>query len=278
MTVATYLKRVSDGAIIRDSEKESIRTSIGTIKTRLNSYFGSDIKDQFIFGSYTRNTILPRSMDERSDIDYMVVFPNDDVTPQSFLNRLKKFVEYYYSSSEIKQSYPTIQLKLNHITFELVPAQKSWWHYQIPAKTYGSDGWVDTNPNDFNKELTDKNKEYGYNIKPLIRLMKYWNAKNGYIYDSYKLEKWILDQTFHSSNFFGTPDLKECLYQCFEYLGTGHLSQTNSNKVNRAKTIVRETKNLERQGQPALAENKIKTLIPDTSSSTKSAAEILYGL
>lgn len=274
MTVAIYLKRISDNAIIRDSEKDSIKTSIATMKSRLQTHFGSDIKEQFIFGSYTRNTILPRSMDERSDIDYMIVFENDGVKPQAYLDRLKRFVEKYYSNSEIKQSHPTIQLKLNHITFELVPAQKSWFNYRIPSKNYGVDDWMETNPNDFNQELTNKNKEYNYAIKPLARLMKYWNANNGYIFDSFSLEKWIIEQTFVGPWFFDTPDLKSCFCQCFDYIGTQGLSNTASNKVNRAKLIVNEARRLEGQQQLALAENKIKELIPEVGP--KSLADILY--
>src|SRR5690606_40140815 len=59
----------------------------------------------------SRGTILPRSMDEQSDIDYMVVFSDGSATPQTYLNRLKTFVEKRYGSSEIYQSSPTIVLR-----------------------------------------------------------------------------------------------------------------------------------------------------------------------
>ena len=279
MTVATYLKRISDSAIIRDSEKESIQRSISTIQVRLDSYFGSAIKEKFIFGSYTRGTILSRGMDDQSDIDYMIVFENDGVKPQSYLNRLRKFAEKYYSTSDIKQSHPTIKLNLNHITFELVPAQNAWFSgYKIPSKKYGIDDWIDTNPNDFNQALTEKNKEYGCVIKPLIRLVKYWNARNGYIFESFSLEKWVVEQSFSGTSIFYTPDLKECLFQCFERIGTGNLSEANKNKVNRAKTIVAEVRKLEKDGYPVTAEDKINKLIPDTNEGTKGLAAILLGM
>jgi predicted nucleotidyltransferase len=276
MTVSSYLKNLSDNAIIRDQEKESIRTSIVTIKRRLESHFGDKIKDPFIFGSYTRNTIMPRSMDARSDIDYMIVFNDADVTPQSYLNWLKRFVESYYSSSERKQSHPTIKLDLNHITFELVPALKALGSgYKIPTRNDFGDDWMDTNPNDFNTDLTDKNKEHGSLIKPLIRLMKYWNAQNGYIYDSFGLEKWIIARDFTGLNIFHTPDLKKYFFQCIEELSTGHLVETNKNKLNRAKTIVAEVKKLEADGDLATAEDKIKKLLPESVSVRSLAAALL---
>ncbi len=120
MGISNYLNTKAIESVIRDSEKDSIQKSIRFVKEKIDSYF-DNVENHFIFGSYTRNTILPRSIDEKSDIDYMVVFENDDSTPQTYLNRLIKFVKKYYSQSEIKQSHPTIQLELNHITFELVP-------------------------------------------------------------------------------------------------------------------------------------------------------------
>lgn len=59
----------------------------------------------------TRNTILPRYMDSHSDVDYMVVFKDSGFRPQTYLERLRRFVERNYTRSQIKQSHPTIQLE-----------------------------------------------------------------------------------------------------------------------------------------------------------------------
>lgn len=63
-------------------------------------------------------------MDERSDVDEMVVFSDGSVTPQTYLSRLKAFVERCYGSSEIDQSSPRSVLELNDITFDVVPVIK----------------------------------------------------------------------------------------------------------------------------------------------------------
>lgn len=277
MTVVSYLKELSDGAIIRDLEKVSIDRSIITLKSRLEKHFETSITEQFIFGSYTRNTILPRSMDVHSDVDYMVVFKDDGITPQSYLNRLRKFVESYYSRSEIKQSHPTIKLNLNHITFELVPALKQFWSgYQIPQKNENVDAWISTNPNAFNSELTNKNASHGYLIKPLTRLVKYWNAQNGYVYESYLLEQSIVNYQFYGSGFLGSPDLKAYFY---EFMGDLSLSwgspQWKKDKVERAKNILKNVKNHERKNEPYSAEIEMKKLLLDPIS--KGLASSLLG-
>ncbi|ALR07553.1 hypothetical protein XFHB_12610 [Xylella fastidiosa] len=133
-------------------------------------------------------------MDERSDVDEMVVFSDGSVTPQTYLSRLKAFVERCYGSSEIDQSSPTIVLELNDITFDVVPVTKiGFGELKIPN---GSGGWMSTNPNDFNAMREAKNKGINALIKPTIRLMKYWNAASGFLFDSFALEQGICGQGF----------------------------------------------------------------------------------
>ena len=84
MSVLSYLNGRASDAVLSSTEKESISKSIYTLQTRLAVYFGADLKDHFRFGSSTRGTILPRSMDEHSDIDYMVVFKDGDSVPQTY--------------------------------------------------------------------------------------------------------------------------------------------------------------------------------------------------
>lgn len=52
--------------------------------------FSNEVVEKKIFGSYVRGTILPRKVDEKSDVDIMIVFNNPyGYKPQTFLNKLK---------------------------------------------------------------------------------------------------------------------------------------------------------------------------------------------
>lgn len=133
MSVNSYLTDLASALVLSSTEKDHISTSVETIKTRLSLYFSTEVEEKKVFGSYVRGTILPRKADDKSDVDIMVVFKNPDgYKPQTFLNRLLKFAEKYYSSSEIYQSSPTIVLELNHIKFELTPAYVQYGMYYIP--------------------------------------------------------------------------------------------------------------------------------------------------
>lgn len=256
MSVLSYLDGRASNAVLSTNETESIARSVGALSTRLNNFFSNSIANDFRFGSSTRGTILPRRMDEHSDIDYMVVFAESGFTPQTYLDRLRKFVNAYYSSSEIYQSSPTIVLELNHIKFELVPALTRWPSgYNIPN---GTSDWQPTNPNDFNDSLTKKNNSEKSLIKPTIRLAKYWNAKNDYVFDSYGFEKWIVDRLF-----YGCTNLKEYLFTTFDGLSTNIDTQWRKDRVQRAKDIIAKVRQYERDQMPVNAEAEVKKLIPE---------------
>jgi hypothetical protein len=255
MSVLGYLTDTASAAVLSGTEKESINKSVSALETRLSRYFEKTLVQQFRFGSSTRGTILPRSMDDKSDIDYMIVLKNDGTTAQTYLNRVKKFADEYYKTSEVYQSSPTIRLELNHIMFDLVPAIVSaYGSYQIPN---GSNGWLDTDPNDFNKSLEEKNKSNYSLIKPTIRLVKYWNAQNGYLYNSYEFEKWIINQ-----GFYGCSNQKDYLFKIFDTLSTANeQTQWRKDKINRAKTLVDNVRYYEQEGKPITAETEVKKLI-----------------
>ncbi|MCG7896470.1 MAG: nucleotidyltransferase domain-containing protein [Candidatus Thiodiazotropha taylori] len=264
MTVNSYLTNLANTAIIRDQEQESIRRSISALQNNLNRHFGTDITQQLIFGSYSRGTILPRSMDEKSDVDYMVVFADSSSRPQTYLNRLRRFVEQYYSRSEISQSNPTIVLSLNHIRFELVPAVNGWLSgLQIPAKASDYEDWISTDPTGFNQELVNANQSYGNQIKPLVRVVKYWNARNGYPFESYSLEQNIVQHGFGFLGLLGGRQLKDYFYDYIEGMDAGLFApKWKQEAVSRAHQLAEEAKSQERQGYTASAEATIKKLLP----------------
>lgn len=90
MSALSVLTNTASNAVLSSTEQSSIATSISTLQSRMALHFDSGaIKQHFRFGSSTRGTILPRSMDEKSDIDYMAFFSDSNSTPQTYLKRLQ---------------------------------------------------------------------------------------------------------------------------------------------------------------------------------------------
>lgn len=260
MTVSTHLSTLASELVLSDSEKRGISTSIKTLSVRLNAYFGSNITSHFQFGSNTRGTILPRKADSNSDIDYMIVFDSSggQKKPQAYLDRLKKFANAKYSTSEITQSSPTIVLSLNHIRFELVPAVCNYG-FQIPSPASSWIEWISTDPVGANQEIQDKNKAENYQIKPLVRLVKYWNARQGHPFTSFSLEQYIVGKYFWSCTtltdyFYAFWDDFGCTYDTAQYI---------KDKVERAKKYAAQAKQYEDEDMPATAEVEIKKIVPE---------------
>ena len=258
MTVNSYLSSLASELVLSESEKDSITTSIDTLKRRLGSYFtGGEIEEKFIFGSYTRNTILPRKYDEDSDIDFMIVFDNSKkYTPQTFLNWLKKFAEYWYQTSEIYQSSPTMVLELNHIKFELVPAYKEYsWStsYYIPD---GPSRWRLTTPKEDDEKLMQCNKDNNYIIKPVVRLIKHWNIKKNDRRDpSFEIERNIANGFYYFCSSY-TYYLKKSLQTIRTY--------SNGDHVDRAIAGIDKALEYENDNMPYSALATIKEFFPES--------------
>ncbi|MBN1181669.1 MAG: hypothetical protein JXB49_05225 [Bacteroidales bacterium] len=262
MSVLSYLQTTASNLVLSANERTSIDNSIATLRTRLVDYSGGSIIEQIKFGSYTRATILPRRADPQSDIDYMIVFDNvGNNRPQTFIDRLRRFAEARYSTSEVHQSHPTVVLELNHIMFDLVPAYRSSVMFgsilYIPGPRSSYADWITTDPNAFNSRLTERNNSSRDLIKPMIRLVKYWNASNDYVYYSYELEQKLLDNWYMLCN-----NLKDYFYVAINNLNTAGLPQYKIDKVQRAKDIITRVKNFESSNLSDSAETEITKLIP----------------
>lgn len=196
-------------------------------------------------------------MDPSSDIDYLVVFSDSGYQPQTYLDRLKRFAQHYYASSDIKQDSPSLVLELNHIKFDLVPALAGYGsQYRIPSS---STTWQFTDPADFNAILDAKNAAELYKIKPMIRLAKYWNAHNGSVFDAFELEKHAAAQLYWTAT-----NIRDYLFTLFDTLALPYgTAQWRQDALARAKKIVQAVRQYERDEMPYTAESEVKKLIPE---------------
>ncbi len=263
MSVNNHLTNTASQIIITDAERTAIDKNIDSLSDKLTAYFNQgQIEQRLVFGSYTRKTLMPRRADDHSDVDYMVVFDTSSYAynPDTYLRWLREFAVAKYATSEIYPSHPTVVLELSRIKIELVPAIKTTYgdDYQIPAPLSSYSKWLTTHPNAFNSQVASKNTSEKSLIRPMIRLMKYWNAKNDYPYSSYELEQLIVNQFYYSCN-----SLWDYIYMFVSKLNTYNLSSiAATNKVARLKKICADAKAMEISGSAIAAESKIVEAFP----------------
>lgn len=259
--VNEFLESISKELVFDDFEK--VYRSISSLKDKLNSHFDNRIVDTIIFGSFMKSTNLPISIDLKSDVDLMVVFNNDEnVNPQTYLDRLRKFANKYYRDSIVSQSFPTIVLQLKHIRIELVPAKKKWFpytHYKIPSPENGYKSWIETLPNEQLNKLSDKNDRNKELILPTIRLVKYWNLVENKIYDPFFLERLIIEKRYYSLS-----TLKEYFFTVMASLSTKNLKESDKVKVNECKCFAENILFLEKHLFNDYALMEMSKLLPST--------------
>ncbi len=210
ISIDNYLRTLSSSYYLKNDSKEveKIEKSIAALFLNLSKELGAKIKRQFVFGSYDRDTILPRAIDEHSDVDVMVVFNHTDYerTPETYRSWLKDFAEKYYKDrydSQVLKTFPTVTVRLNHINYDLVPAKEITDTF-LSNGLYIPDtdgGWQKTDPNDVKTALTNANTRYNGIVRPIIRLMKAWNCFNSYPYESFVFEKHLTGLNFYGDNY-----------------------------------------------------------------------------
>jgi hypothetical protein len=144
-------------------------------------------------------------------------------------------------------------LELNHINFDLVPAMNTWWSgLRIPDK---NGAWQDTDPHGFNRKLTARNADCGDLLKPAIRIIKRWNAANGYVFESYALEQWIVDR-WHPT----CSNLRDYVLAIYDNMESLRGPRVLKDRIDRARQRVSRIREFE-AGQVTRAEREIAALI-----------------
>ncbi len=207
LSIDNYLRTLSSNYYLKNSSNETIKinASVNNLFNNLNKELGILIKRKFVFGSYDRDTILPRKFDAKSDVDIMIVFNHTDYerTPDTYRAWLKNFADKYYKNrygSDVVKSFPTVSIKLDHIHYDLVPAKEELNFLGSTISIPGNLGWRTTDPNDIKQKLITANANYNQVVRPIIRLLKAWNCDNGYPFDSYILELLITGMNFYGDN------------------------------------------------------------------------------
>jgi len=182
-------------------EAKKIDASVKHLKNNLSSYFDEALVEVIEFGSYKRDTILPKVIDPLRDVDLMVIFDHSNLkfNPITYRKHIQEFSDFYYPNSSSFKSKPTVVLEFNHLSYDLVPAHidSDFFGDRVFYIPENDTDWIETDPHGFLGKINKKDENNKYLIKPVIRLLKAWNAKVGYPVSSFELEKEIVGITYY---------------------------------------------------------------------------------
>lgn len=255
MDINTYLTNLDKYLILEKDKKDRIEKSIGFIKQKLWGIFQDRLAEVKVFGSFAKETYITQDID--SDVDILVIFKSKDFQPQTYLNQIKTFATEHYSRSNIYPDHPTIAIEMEHVKFEIVPAIfASADEVRIPAPRTKDLKWVLSNPTRIQTKLNEKDKNNKGLIKPLIRILKFWNCLNEKPYNSFEIEKYVVNRLYDCR------DLKEYFYSAIN--GLTDISQTPEQKkfYDSAKERRRRLRALETNNLSEYIETELTTFLP----------------
>lgn len=199
--MATLLQKIDemiDKISVTDRQEESIESSTNNLNNHLtNDDNELDINGTFVDGSYERDTII-RPLD---DVDIFAVLNREKwcdeygelPNPQSVLTKIKnKLNSLSDYKDKVTQDRPCVTVKLSDKNFDVLPSfEDSWGGYFIP--NYDLATWTDTYPKQLSKNLNDCHRKNNYKIKPLVKVVKYWNREfNNKRIPSFQIEETII--------------------------------------------------------------------------------------
>ncbi len=179
--------------LLTDKQKELVtgrRTSTESyLKESFNSSSNMPLGRTKLIGSAGRDVII-RPLD---DIDVMAVFTNKDnifetyrYDSQAFLYRIRDALSKY----QVKivgargQAVRLFYTQAPHV--DIAPVFKwSGTGYGLPD---GQGGWLTTDPDYHETYMAERNEALGYQLKPLVRMLKRWNRVHSSRLKSFHLE------------------------------------------------------------------------------------------
>ncbi len=259
-TINYRLQKIAEDLFIKYNSKERvyIDEKIENFKKNIKLYFGNAVDEILVFGSYKRSTILPREFDENSDIDVLIVFNQqiNSFNSETYRNHIKRFALAKYPTTKVVKDHPSVVLEMQKIKFDLVPSKyvSTFWTqtYQIPNR---ESVWTNTDPIGFNNLLTERNNKYNSIVKPIIRLIKRWNAANDYPYKTFELEKIIADMNFSGDNY------EKGFIYAVENLPTNNLGIFQTAKVQTLQKNVNQIKQYLEIGNQQKAEETVLNIL-----------------
>lgn len=247
MSVLSYLESLAGDALHLPSEKKKVQVALLKLQERLTLHFGKELDQHFKFGSSVRGTNLPKQYAEDMDIDYLVVFRERGLAPKTVLRKLGDFARKHYRQNAVFQSSPAVVVVMSSVKFELVPARQTltglFHSHEIPNAR--ATDWIGTNPRGFERALIERNKACHGRLKAAIRLVKIWNAKNGYVFSSFQLEKIAFDLSYPWDK-----NLKEYFCRLLSELPEFELDAAwRVERLRRGKSLLADVLRLEKRGE-----------------------------
>lgn len=188
--IETMISNIS----VSDRQEEKIKSSLSNIEGYLkNKENDLNVSRTFTTGSYERDTII-RPL---NDIDLFAVLKKDNwkdeygnlPKPQSVLTKIKNYLNSLNDyKDKVKQDRPCVTIVLSDKDFDILPSfEVVNGGYSIPNEDLET--WTYSYPELLATNLDSTHRLRKYKVKPVIKVLKYWNREHNKFIPSYHIEE-----------------------------------------------------------------------------------------
>lgn len=146
------------------------------------------VLDDFLTGSYMRNTMIAPLSD--ADIDIFFVLSSEYYKAdgqQYILDKVRDVLKKTYTTPQVSRNGQAVTIFFTDFEVDIVPAfNRQGGGYIIADSVLKR--WISTDPKKHIDLWSQANKAHDYTLIPLLKMLKGWNKKNGSSLRSFHLE------------------------------------------------------------------------------------------
>jgi hypothetical protein len=164
--------------VLTGDQSDTAATRVATLQEFFDSTF-TMAERALTIGSYRRGTLIrpERDIDLLAALSYSTYRERYDDDSRALLYFVRDKLNEGYAQTKVSSRGVAVLLDFTIIRADIVPAfQRRGGGFFIPD---GKKGWTATNPPYHARVIKERDDALNGHLKPLIRLMKFWNIQNG---------------------------------------------------------------------------------------------------
>jgi hypothetical protein len=201
-SIQAAFQKLKTNLEITDLQTETVSIRQNNVREVLDA--GLDVKESYLTGSYSRNTMIaPLSEADIDifavlDIKYYYHYNNGQNGGQAgLLDLVKRTLRKTYTRTPgISRNGQAVTIRFDDFMVDVVPAfNREGGGYLIPNSIFQN--WIATDPKKHIAIMSQANSVHQGDLVPLVKMTKGWNKNIGNYFGSFHLEVLILEILGH---------------------------------------------------------------------------------
>lgn len=191
-TIQQSFLKLKQNLEITDLQAETVSTRQRNVRDVMGA--GLNVLDDFLTGSYSRQTLIAPLKEADIDIffvlnpEYFRNYNGQNGGQAGLLDLVKRTLRKTYTNTpDIGRNGQSVTIRFNDFIIDVVPGfERQGGGYLIPNSINQS--WIPTDPKRHVAIMAAANKEHNSDLVPLVKMIKAWNKNNGKYFNSFHLE------------------------------------------------------------------------------------------